>query len=163
MLSLSVHPHVCGELQVYPHVYSNDLRFIPTCVGNSFTFATLPAGISVHPHVCGELVFTMHFLVLSNGSSPRVWGTLQIIHPLGLLLRFIPTCVGNSQHLQILPMRYTVHPHVCGELIVDVSASTVLIGSSPRVWGTQRLCKNDFRYKRFIPTCVGNSLYYLYD
>ena len=55
-----------------------DYRFIPTCVGNSSRQSQVLPRIPVHPHVCGELVASTMQGVLSPGSSPRVWGTLQL-------------------------------------------------------------------------------------
>ena len=49
--------------------------------------------------------------------------------------RFIPTCVGKTRDKQVLPVRKTVHPHVCGENGAFLSKVSRLFGSSPRVWG----------------------------
>ena len=57
----------------------------------------------------------------------------------------------------------TVHPHVCGELKCCHGKPGEYIGSSPRVWGTRKIGGGFTHAERFIPTCVGNSLYYLYD
>ena len=51
--------------------------------------------------------------------------------------RFIPACAGNSQTKTERAMAYTVHPRVCGELVVG--AIKVVLGF------------------RFIPACAGNS------
>jgi len=74
-----------------------------------------------------------------GGSSPRVWGTSDYEQYDSLMLRFIPTCVGNIQK------------HTAGE--------SVHIGSSPRVWGTCYGRLSAPQTGRFIPTCVGNMAY----
>ena len=92
-----------------------------------------------------------------NGSSPRVWGTLDVYQNFFLCLRFIPTCVGNSNHLGTIYPSRAVHPHVCGELSPTSSIYTGDAGSSPRVWGTLSMQYRYALHDRFIPTCVGNS------
>ncbi len=52
-------------------------------------------------------------------------------------MRFIPTCVGNTEPDCDVKLNWPVHPHVCGE---HVNFSCGLCGLS-----------------RFIPTCVGNT------
>ena len=71
------------------------------------------------------------------GSSPRVWGTLNIDLSLSTSQRFIPTRVGNTRFFLVLPRLYPVHPHACGE----------------HEW----LLSLKGRYLRFIPTRVGNT------
>jgi len=115
---------------------SAPLRFIPTCVGNSFSRAIVRSTVLVHPHVCGELKVSIKEIRDAIGSSPRVWGThwrdllRRLIYgssprvwgtQLAMLnrprsKRFIPTCVGNSQPRFFYAYNWPVHPHVCGEL-----------------------------------------------
>ena len=75
------------------------------------------------------------------------------------VLRFIPTCVGNSNGNETGEGVGSVHPHVCGELGHIRKSRPFGNGSSPRVWGTPDYPDRDIRVVRFIPTCVGNSLY----
>ena len=174
---IPVHPHVCGELKSAimvnlcgfgssPRVWGTPgtqlpvcsyIRFIPTCVGNSIPEHVMPVATSVHPHVCGELVQADTNARLRSGSSPRVWGTRRYHQGRPILVRFIPTCVGNSTCWLHSSRGRPVHPHVCGELNVDIGFLDPGTGSSPRVWGTHpfRECLQD--PLRFIPTCVGNS------
>ena len=71
---VSVHPHACGERYQHPaenkstvgssprmwgtlrHRWCqlDQLRFIPTHVGNASSAAVFSANSSVHPHACGE-------------------------------------------------------------------------------------------------------------
>ena len=92
----AVHPHACGEHtrqttidytcngsspRMWGTLYfvSRGLltdRFIPTHVGNT-TFGAPPRGEKeVHPHACGEHIPSGITALSSNGSSPRMWGTL---------------------------------------------------------------------------------------
>ena len=111
-------------------------RFIPTCVGNMDAVAFADSYVAVHPHVCGEHCRQAGTNGAGNGSSPRVWGTLE----------------GEWVRHGGLP----VHPHVCGEHPRLISWPIRLTGSSPRVWGTCGRSGWVNAAYRFIPTCVGN-------
>ena len=130
-----VHPHGRGEhisgLNRHKHVAGSSprawgtrwrflaapavSRFIPTGVGNTLV---RPGGlflISVHPHGRGEHGEPYKAIYRPGGSSPRAWGTHQIISIGAAWRRFIPTGVGNtnqSAHYFLLP---SVHPHGRGE------------------------------------------------
>ena len=131
-----VHPHVCGELHIIfsfillnfgssprvwgtlmgESIFSSELRFIPTCVGNSPNTSCRTVHRPVHPHVCGELKVPILAKYCGPGSSPRVWGTLSLVSGSSAITRFIPTCVGNSESIPSSNANIPVHPHVCGEL-----------------------------------------------
>ena len=132
-------------------------RFIPTCVGNSTPTSDMSLPFPVHPHVCGELSSVFSSLALNVGSSPRVWGTPQYKSNALHYQRFIPTCVGNSYEQSLVLIQHSVHPHVCGELLVIYPIIICPAGSSPRVWGTLGPHLFYPKHHRFIPTCVGNS------
>ena len=72
-------PRVWGTRTSCP-MGAGSARFIPACVGNSP--ASLPSSEcdSVHPRVCGELKTLASPSVSTDGSSPRVWGTLGIVN-----------------------------------------------------------------------------------
>ena len=91
------------------------------------------------------------------GSPPRAWGTRNTLSLNTTVLRFTPTCVGNSITFQRFLSPFPVHPHVRGEL--DQVSIRVLFeyGSPPRAWGTRSGPRRSPRSVRFTPTCVGNS------
>ncbi len=92
-----------------------------------------------------------------RGSSPRVWGTPRRTYCGDGDGRFIPTGVGNTFLPPARTIARTVHPHGCGEHPTCSIASSLVNGSSPRVWGTQ-LREVTMPYRlRFIPTGVGNT------
>ena len=70
---------------------------------------------------------------------------------------FIPTCVGNSPWRAGMKLIHLVHPHGCGELRLRRLTRPRPLGSSPRVWGTQRAWRGELIPSWFIPTGVGNS------
>ena len=195
----SVHPHACGEhaVQIIPAAWRSGSS--PRVWGTSTHNPACSLACAVHPHACGEHSITsfsisrmkwfiptrvgnilgmFEALAAENGSSPRVWGTLQqatkpgmsaAVHPHAcgehclrrdrceLSLRFIPTRVGNMTRRWLAMERR--------------------LGSSPRVWGTcthvfivhvidpvhphacgehDRPGQHASSRVRFIPTRVGN-------
>ena len=136
---LSVHPHVRGEYYPTPVFYLLSIgssprawgiqwgqkkrvlgrRFIPTCVGNTTPLRHRLRTHSVHPHVRGEYACRTFHFVPCSGSSPRAWGIRHDLSSSCGTLRFIPTCVGNTQRDRNMLGRYR--------------------GSSPRAWGIQCL------------------------
>ena len=113
-------------------------RFIPTCVGN-----TVPAFRAVGA---------------THGSSPRAWGIPAAAFPAQAAVRFIPTCVGNTKQLPISEQRNSVHPHVRGEYSPVPAPQRNGCGSSPRAWGILTRATLCGHARRFIPTCVGNTI-----
>ena len=113
---------------------------------------------SVHPHGCGERGHTPSVSHLSDGSSPRLWGThWQQICP-AVDHRFIPTAVGNATGTPSMSALATVQPHGCGERCLREVPGLVQGGSSPRLWGTPFVWLANLQHDRFIPTAVGNAL-----
>ena len=131
----SVHPHACGEHLNYkplriifigssPRMWGTQrrsgsgrimARFIPTHVGNTSGLNTCIHVDSVHPHACGEHFNNIFIITARNGSSPRMWGTLNRSTTRNVVNRFIPTHVGNTFFYHIGIIQYSVHPHACGE------------------------------------------------
>ena len=156
----TVHPHVCGEhfltigvgLRLNgssPRLWGTppfiDLwkiftRFIPTSVGNTHSTTKGMASGSVHPHVCGEHSRPQSNPIVRGGSSPRLWGTLEVTRANTLTPRFIPTSVGNTLARASLARANLVHPHVCGEHDDALKKPSKVCGSSPRLWGTLYSC-----------------------
>ena len=75
-----------------------------------------------------------------------------------LILRFIPTPVGNTSHVRTSPRTSPVHPHARGEHSRSKLSLCSFSGSSPRPWGTLLLRKGGKVIGRFIPTPVGNTI-----
>ena len=109
------HPHACGDKASKPLVLSMTSGSSPRVWGQASTAstATSPAGIiptrvgtSVlsacpclcrwdHPHACGDKRYVTLVKVGMLGSSPRVWGQVELIDELGTLEGIIPTRVGT--------------------------------------------------------------------
>ena len=112
-------------------------RFIPACAGNSRPARGSSGSGSVHPRVCGELSAAAPMSDNLAGSSPRVRGTPGTIYAPEGGLRFIPACAGNSRQNADAPTSASVHPRVCGELVLEGKQPRLRRGSSPRVRGTR--------------------------
>jgi len=172
-----VHPHACGEHWYFQFTHRRSrgssprmwgtraeercslqrLRFIPTHVGNTSSPATSAGTVTVHPHACGEHAAGNDRCESAVGSSPRMWGTRRGTGSGRVLLRFIPTHVGNTPSGRIRTPGITVHPHACGEHVALCCGPASSLGSSPRMWGTQQGWRKRERGQRFIPTHVGNT------
>ena len=75
-----------------------------------------------------------------------------------MIIRFIPTHVGNTRAIASKSRWMPVHPHARGEHNPDNAAVAGKDGSSPRTWGTLTLVFGWTCRYRFIPTHVGNTL-----
>ncbi len=111
--------------------------FLPTHVGNTRSRRSGSFSCTVHPHARGEHRTPRRLGRLSDGSSPRTWGTLDPERPPRAVHRFIPTHVGNTPHAPAPGRSDSVHPHARGEHAQR---------QAPGQDGT-----------RFIPTHVGNT------
>ena len=132
-------------------------RFIPACAGNSWDQPSKTQEFPVHPRVCGEQHRKNQKRRFLAGSSPRVRGTGCAGCWRHLSLRFIPACAGNRLRQKVSRWRPAVHPRVCGEQKIISVPRPDLVGSSPRVRGTEPCEPCAVRQFRFIPACAGNS------
>ncbi len=111
-------------------------RFIPTHVGNADPLRERVRHNPVHPHARGERLSLISTFMLSDGSSPRTWGTPLRCVVQREAIRFIPTHVGNALRAVYSGPVRAVHPHARGERKVENSPGSSNRGSSPRTWGT---------------------------
>ncbi len=158
--------------------FSEIMRFIPACAGNTQKNFVWFACVTVHPRVCGEHVLhIVQFLFLGGssprvrgtrpsgkliivdlGSSPRVRGTPFLVRKRSSKERFIPACAGNTVSLSPAEIFRKVHPRVCGEHFFSAAVAFINPGSSPRVRGTPLYIFNPGKFFRFIPACAGNTI-----
>jgi len=153
---IPVHPHACGEHKTTGElpcsrtgssprlwgtregqvILTGVARFIPTPVGNTACWRFMSGVKTVHPHACGEHLPPFLPKDKTTGSSPRLWGTLSRWASTSKIIRFIPTPVGNTFLATLVSSSIPVHPHACGEHVLDFSKGRIAPGSSPRLWGT---------------------------
>ena len=86
-----------------------------------------------------------------------MWGRPAAPIAISPLTRFTPTCVGKTTGGTAATGSLRVHPHVCGEDLVNSTISNHIVGSPPRVWGRQRTAAKFPQNQRFTPTCVGKT------
>ena len=175
----TVHPRVCGEhtssvlsfiiptgssprlrgTRRPPGLLSLSRRFIPASAGNTKRDHHHLVIHAVHPRVCGEHLTNHNVSAITDGSSPRLRGTLNGGISCILLLRFIPASAGNTQPSTPTGAGSTVHPRVCGEHPLLRYCTNPLSGSSPRLRGTQSATMAAPLHMRFIPASAGNTPY----
>ena len=113
---LKDHPHACGDKkQLFfsgsfltgssPRVWGQAVRFyltvdkcriIPTRVGTSSSDKSNCRGKRDHPHACGDKSSTTGNRSAKLGSSPRVWGQVNLHAFSPRFQGIIPTRVGTS-------------------------------------------------------------------
>ena len=133
------------------------LRFIPTSVGNTGCKTRNKRQSPVHPHIRGEYRNGRPWKDGTCGSSPHPWGILAHIILTIIVIRFIPTSVGNTFPIPYPSKSLPVHPHIRGEYELRFSTSGTVVGSSPHPWGIHARFVSNFNHCRFIPTSVGNT------
>ena len=110
---ITVHPHVCGEIQ---------------CV---FGLGHRVPGTS--PRLWGDFGQTRR----RDGEfrSLRLWGDWKTDGPARSQGRYIPTSVGRFIRVARRFDLNQVHPHVCGEIHGVSRITRFRHGTSPRLWG----------------------------
>ena len=150
-------PRVWGSLQKIT-VSTDTPGSIPTCVGQPSLRAELRIVPTVYPHVCGAAVQPSQAAHITQGLSPRVWGSPRQEDSGSLQERSIPTCVGQPLRIQHLLIPMEVYPHVCGAANGVTRDPLPNSGLSPRVWGSLLFLPFFFAIQWSIPTCVGQPL-----
>ena len=149
-------PRVWGTQRLTAEIVEN-IRLIPTGVGNTLCpYTKLPANWA-HPHGCGEHALMDALERAGCGSSPRVWGTQLRCGLWFPRTGLIPTGVGNTMCGIRWPSLHAAHPHGCGEHFFSSASAIMARGSSPRVWGTLAGGSGPGGCWGLIPTGVGNT------
>ena len=96
-------------------------------------------------------------MLIVEGSSPRMRGTLHLSGRADNFAGIIPAYAGNTP--PVLPaLRWRRdHPRVCGEHLNIVLQFHADIGSSPRMRGTPRCYRRSARQAGIIPAYAGNT------
>ena len=176
--SCTVHPRACGErpwthsprparIGSSPRVRGTAVtvpdalavaRFIPARAGNGLGSRDGSQSRAVHPRACGERTPTISSISVSIGSSPRVRGTVLWGNPPDSMWRFIPARAGNGLGARCPPGLRRVHPRACGERAAACCCGANIVGSSPRVRGTEPIPGSRYASGRFIPARAGNGV-----
>ena len=111
-----VHPHIRGELTFPDRIVQHAVGSSPHTWGTHGSPPVHVSPLPVHPHIRGELISAVTSCEYSDGSSPHTWGTRGVDQHRPGLIRFIPTCVGNSPCHRPRRCKMLVHPHMRWEL-----------------------------------------------
>ena len=136
---------------------NQNIRIIPTGVGNGRTATGGTINMADHPHGRGERRLAWPERRMMSGSSPRAWGTGRLRERRRRHRRIIPTGVGNGSCSRICRSGGTDHPHGRGERDGANGRKPSRVGSSPRAWGTVEYRAEFVSSTRIIPTGVGNG------
>ena len=131
-------------------------RITPACAGNSCALPKLPQMSRDHPRVCGEQGLALVMIQGKHGSPPRVRGTVHIPFPPHPGLGITPACAGNSLRVRACDRHPQDHPRVCGEQYVTSSSPGTVVGSPPRVRGTDPCRTGGNLDAGITPACAGN-------
>ena len=133
------------------------MGIIPAYAGN--TAASIPQVSASwdHPRVCGEHQWQVHDNPMPLGSSPRMRGTLKRVHRHRHATRIIPAYAGNTTARNASTKAKRDHPRVCGEHTLPVSFMLPVLGSSPRMRGTQTMQIRIQPQGGIIPAYAGNT------
>ena len=142
--------------QVHKSVGAVDnFGIIPTRVGTRLALRLAVYHCQDHPHACGDKDMMIITELSGLGSSPRVWGQVVFLLPLGCRCGIIPTRVGTSKRKTASSLEKKDHPHACGDKTGSEASAATEMGSSPRVWGQEKDRYQSKCIYRIIPTRVG--------
>ena len=136
----------------------HDRGIIPAYAGNTGFAETVQMSLGDHPRVCGEHALLRCVLLNATGSSPRMRGTRCTQQQILLCHGIIPAYAGNTLSLMGVDCRLRDHPRVCGEHGRADYRRLLLLGSSPRMRGTQAPCDFSGPSGGIIPAYAGNTL-----
>ena len=119
---------------------ATQVRFTPTCVGQTGLPPPDGTSVAVHPHVRGADIAFSSGRTWMFGSPPRAWGRLAQGGGPRDPQRFTPTCVGQTTAGYPTTRRVSVHPHVRGADSTCTYPCRPTSGSPPRAWG--RRCRS---------------------
>ena len=108
-----------------------------------------------HPHAYGDKLFRFLKKRTEKGSSPRVWGQERYGQYRDTRRGIIPTRMGTRNGNVIPAFANEDHPHAYGDKYCTPQNYRGFLGSSPRVWGQDRLFTDLGDSLRIIPTRMG--------
>ena len=129
------HPHACGDKKeraviyrsfsgsspcvwgqdLLKHLFNRVIGIIPMRVGTSCRIYDKARERGDHPHACGDKIHYCFTFLSVKGSSPCVWGQVNVNLHIVHVKRIIPMRVGTRFYLRQLSLRRGDHPHACGD------------------------------------------------
>ncbi len=139
--------------------YLYDGRFIPAGAGIGTMLVTLRPRLAVHPRECGDQFSIMRHVPITDGSSPRVRGSVHVHLAALAAIRFIPASAGIGIAACASSIRCAVHPRECGDRRLNAIEQDDSAGSSPRVRGSGAALAESWSFLRFIPASAGIGVF----
>ena len=138
---------------------SRTRRITPACAGNRDISRHGLRARWDHPRVCGEQALVKYICVVVIGSPPRVRGTASQQSKQAQISRITPACAGNSHPFSASEKQKEDHPRVCGEQDIEGNDGGYVLGSPPRVRGTDEVHAFENYDNRITPACAGNRFH----
>ena len=110
-----------------------------------------------HPRACGEHKQMLAPHEISEGSSPRLRGTLRTASCIRRRCGIIPALAGNTSVESSKRFPTGDHPRACGEHSMQETVGALSLGSSPRLRGTQPARVHARQSAGIIPALAGNT------
>ena len=110
-----------------------------------------------HPRACGEHKQMLAPHEISEGSSPRLRGTLRTASCIRRRCGIIPALAGNTTCSGPCPTVSWDHPRACGEHAGVDPLTLSTVGSSPRLRGTRSFSSSSSALFGIIPALAGNT------
>ena len=130
---------------------------IPALAGNTADLDLIFTRTPDHPRACGEHYPLSSCNCTVRGSSPRLRGTPTVVPQRGLHGGIIPALAGNTFGISPPCARMRDHPRACGEHSATLFSWIFIMGSSPRLRGTQPQHPWRRRCPGIIPALAGNT------
>ena len=136
------------------------IKIIPTRMGTRGITYLTRYGRRDHPHAYGDKRLSLTGANFCRGSSPRVWGQEENNYSHKITSRIIPTRMGTRFPVGSFERKGQDHPHAYGDKL-GISLQTIFRkGSSPCVWGQDKVlvvlkCKVGI-----IPTRMGTRCHF---
>ena len=171
------HPRACGEHAAVPlpgfHQIGSSPRMrgtldclsvnqiaagiIPAHAGNTRRHRRGREGVRDHPRACGEHYADVLTMEKTQGSSPRMRGTLRRGERGPDVHGIIPAHAGNTGFRVRADAECGDHPRACGEHPAGAPRMGRTGGSSPRMRGTLHRADSRPRDQGIIPAHAGNT------
>ena len=133
------------------------LRIIPARAGQTAVVLWPVRACPDHPRACGANVMSSPFLVMRDGSSPRVRGKRGVECSAADAARIIPARAGQTSVMAASAVCRTDHPRACGANGGRGYDRHGQRGSSPRVRGKRWLVGSIASAVRIIPARAGQT------
>ena len=134
------------------------IGIIPAYAGNTYRMCRLYTVPRDHPRVCGEHLTGNPYLLMVQGSSPRMRGTLGFSVTNTNDAGIIPAYAGNTWRPSSNLRCVRDHPRVCGEHEAFGTSASKAQGSSPRMRGTLVARIPEEIRGWIIPAYAGNTI-----